>query len=50
MTLPLVSYGGSSTIAQCFTMGLLLAVTRRNPYLAPEPFDLRDALEKEEDQ
>lgn len=50
MTLPLISYGGSSTIAQCFTMGLLLAVTRRNPYLAPEPFDLREALEKEEDQ
>ncbi len=36
MTLPLVSYGGSSTIAQCFTLGLLLAVTRRNPYLARE--------------
>ena len=48
MTLPLVSYGGSSTIAQCFTVGLLLAVTRRNPYLAPEPFDLKDALEKED--
>ena len=36
MTLPLVSYGGSSTIAQCFTLGLLLAVTRRNPYLDRE--------------
>lgn len=36
MTLPLVSYGGSSTVAQCFTLGLLLAVTRRNPYLEPE--------------
>ena len=36
MTLPLVSYGGSSTIAQCFTIGLLLAVTRRNPYLERE--------------
>lgn len=34
MTLPLVSYGGSSTIAQCFTIGLLLAITRRNPYLS----------------
>ena len=33
MTLPLVSYGGSSTIALCFTVGLLLAVTRRNPFL-----------------
>ncbi|MWV27391.1 FtsW/RodA/SpoVE family cell cycle protein [Aurantiacibacter rhizosphaerae] len=49
MTLPLVSYGGSSTIAQCFTIGLLLAVTRRNPFLAREPFDVRDALEKEDD-
>ena len=50
MTLPLVSYGGSSTIAQCFTMGLLLAVTRRNPFLVREPFDMRDALEKEDDR
>ncbi|MBX7496633.1 putative lipid II flippase FtsW [Qipengyuania sp. 6B39] len=33
MTLPLVSYGGSSTIAVCLTVGLLLAVTRRNPFL-----------------
>ncbi len=40
MTLPLVSYGGSSTIAQCFTIGLLLAITRRNPYLSREAFDL----------
>ena len=36
MTLPLVSYGGSSTIAQCLTIGLLLAITRRNPYLERE--------------
>ncbi len=49
MTLPLVSYGGSSTLALCFSMGLLLAVTRRNPYLAREPFDMRDALEKEDE-
>jgi cell division protein FtsW len=40
MTLPLVSYGGSSTIAQCFTVGLLLAVTRRNPYLSRDAFVL----------
>lgn len=33
MTLPLVSYGGSSTIAVCLTVGLLLAITRRNPFL-----------------
>ena len=36
MTLPLVSYGGSSTIAVCITVGLLLAITRRNPYLQRE--------------
>jgi len=33
MTLPLVSYGGSSIIALSFGLGLLLAFTRRNPYL-----------------
>lgn len=36
MTLPLLSYGGSSTIAQCMTIGLLLAITRRNPFLTAE--------------
>lgn len=36
MTLPLISYGGSSTIAVCLTIGLLLAITRRNPYLKRE--------------
>jgi cell division protein FtsW len=34
MTLPFVSYGGSSTIAQCLCVGLLLAITRRNPFLS----------------
>ena len=33
MTLPLVSYGGSSLLALCIGIGLLLAFTRRNPYL-----------------
>ncbi|MEL6875545.1 MAG: FtsW/RodA/SpoVE family cell cycle protein, partial [Pseudomonadota bacterium] len=33
MTLPFVSYGGSSFIALSFGAGLLLAFTRRNPYL-----------------
>ncbi len=33
MTLPFVSYGGSSMIALCFAAGLLLAFSRRNPYL-----------------
>ena len=47
MTLPLVSYGGSSTIAQCFTIGLLLSITRRNPFLTREPVDLRGPLDKE---
>ncbi len=47
MTLPLVSYGGSSTIAQCFLIGLLLAITRRNPYLSRERFDLAGALTRE---
>lgn len=46
LTLPLVSYGGSSTIAQCFTVGLLLAVTRRNPFLSREKVDWRGALEQ----
>jgi len=48
MTLPLVSYGGSSTIAQCFLIGLLLAITRRNPFLAREKFDLAGALTRED--
>lgn len=34
MTLPFISYGGSSLIALSLAMGLLLALTRRNPYLA----------------
>ncbi|MEH6789063.1 peptidoglycan glycosyltransferase FtsW [Parasphingorhabdus sp.] len=33
MTLPLISYGGSSILALCIGIGLLLAFTRRNPYL-----------------
>ena len=31
MTLPFISYGGSSMLALCFTAGLLLAFTRRRP-------------------
>lgn len=30
MTLPFVSYGGSSMLASCLTMGMLLAITRKN--------------------
>lgn len=44
MTLPLVSYGGSSTIAVCLAVGLLLAITRRNPYLTRETPGLRALL------
>lgn len=40
MTLPLISYGGSSTLALCFGIGLMLAITRRNPFLRREPFNL----------
>lgn len=45
MTLPLVSYGGSSTIAVCFTVGLLLAITRRNPFLRRETPGLAALIE-----
>jgi cell division protein FtsW len=43
MTLPLISYGGSSTIALCLNVGFLLAITRRNPFLKRESFTLRNA-------
>jgi cell division protein FtsW len=42
MTLPLISYGGSSTIALCLGVGFLLAITRRNPFLKRDPFTLRE--------
>ena len=38
MTLPLISYGGSSMIALAVGLGLLLAFTRRNPYLNRSPY------------
>ncbi len=44
MTLPLVSYGGSSTIAIALTVGLLIAITRRNPYLKTSTRGLGDML------
>jgi cell division protein FtsW len=31
MTLPLISYGGSSMMAICVTAGFLLALTRHRP-------------------
>ncbi|MFZ9394994.1 MAG: FtsW/RodA/SpoVE family cell cycle protein [Erythrobacter sp.] len=49
MTLPLVSYGGSSTIATCLTVGLLLAITRRNPFLRRQTPGLIALLERKDD-
>ena len=41
MTLPFISYGGSSMIALSIGMGLLLAFTRRNPFLMRSPYVTR---------
>ncbi|MGH6785966.1 MAG: FtsW/RodA/SpoVE family cell cycle protein [Novosphingobium sp.] len=41
MTLPLISYGGSSTIALCLGVGFLLAITRRNPFIRRERLNRR---------
>jgi cell division protein FtsW len=38
MTLPFISYGGSSTLALSVTCGLILALTKRNPYLDRSPY------------
>jgi len=38
MTLPFISYGGSSMVALSLGFGLLLAFTRRNPYLTRSPY------------
>lgn len=38
MTLPFISYGGSSMIALCAGFGMLLAFTRKNPYLLRSPY------------
>ena len=38
MTLPFISHGGSSFVALCFGMGLLLALTRRNPFAKASPY------------
>jgi cell division protein FtsW len=40
MTLPLISYGGSSTVALCLGVGFLIAITRRNPFLKREGYRL----------
>jgi cell division protein FtsW len=41
MTLPFISYGGSSMVALSIGFGLLLAFTRRNPYLHRSPYVLK---------
>ncbi|MEN3972020.1 putative peptidoglycan glycosyltransferase FtsW [Sphingomicrobium sp. XHP0235] len=41
MTLPFISYGGSSMLALSLGMGLLLAFRRRNPYLNRSPYVVR---------
>jgi len=43
MTLPLMSYGGSSLLATCLSLGLLINVGMRPGYeLTPEPFRFTD--------
>jgi len=46
MTLPLISYGGSSTIALLLGVGFLLAITRRNPYLSRESFQIGEPMRR----
>jgi cell division protein FtsW len=41
MTLPFISYGGSSMIALSIGCGLLLAFTRKNPFLLRSPYVVR---------
>ncbi len=51
MTLPFISYGGSSLISLALGMGFLLAVTRKRPrseYAPPRPFIHREALDDSE--
>lgn len=38
MTLPFISYGGSSMVALCLGMGMLLTFTRKNPFLLRSPY------------
>jgi len=41
MTLPFISYGGSSMLALSMGVGLLLAFTRRNPFIGGKPRAVR---------
>ena len=45
MTLPFISYGGSSMVALSIGMGMLLAFTRRNPFLTRSPYVVRWSAE-----
>ncbi|RST30342.1 cell division protein FtsW [Sphingomonas ginkgonis] len=47
MTLPFISYGGSSMLALSIGMGLLLAFTRRNPYLKRSPYVVKWSGDRE---
>jgi cell division protein FtsW len=44
MTLPFISYGGSSLIGTAFAMGLVLALARRRPSIAASPSLWRPAV------
>jgi cell division protein FtsW len=44
MTLPFISYGGSSLLALSICCGLLLAFTRRNPYLDQTPYIVKGGV------
>jgi cell division protein FtsW len=44
MTLPFISYGGSSLLALSICCGLLLALTRRNPYLDQTPYIVKGGV------
>ncbi len=44
MTLPFISYGGSSMIALSIGFGLLLAFSRRNPYLHRSPYVVKRSV------
>ena len=41
MTLPFISYGGSSMLALCAGFGMLLAFTRKNPFLNRSSYVVR---------
>jgi len=47
MTLPLVSYGGSSLVVNCAALGLLVNVGQRRPILLSQrPFEYGEKREK----